>query len=356
MQLKLDKNTPLDELQNIKMSLLATIKFSELKKLILTKKDEKLRERLFVENVRSFLEDTPVNQEIKKTLNNDSNRLYFPFLNNGLTIMCNSIERHPVIKDVFIFKYPRIINGCQTTHILVEKYRENPTEIDDVEVVAKVIATTDNELKKDIIFAANNQNSIDKDLQSLNENFEKIETYFSGVQTNLPIYFERLRGQYSQINPPYSRINIENLAKVYISVFLEEPHRMKSNAIKLIEEYQKSKKVFKDSDNIEDYYYCALLYYWLNFFVINSEIILKSKTMDMHLLMACNLELEKRGLLYTERKVDCLKDLESSKSIFTETNDFLCDEDYLFQKKGFYSSLKTKTLIKKYKDQQNASN
>lgn len=60
------------------------------------------------------------------------------------------------------------------------KYKESTNEniIDNIEVVAKIISTNDNALKKMIIYAANNQNSIDKDLQSLNEFHEKIENYF----------------------------------------------------------------------------------------------------------------------------------------------------------------------------------
>lgn len=348
-QLKFDKNIQLDELPNIEFSLLATIKFSELKKLILTSNDEKLRERLFIENVRNFIGDTPVNKDIKGTLNNDTQRIYFPFLNNGLTIMCDTIEKHRVKQNEFILTYPRIINGCQTTHILVEKYRENPEIVDNVEVVAKVIATTDNNLKKQIIFAANNQNSIDKDLQSLNQFHEKIETYFSGFESNIPIYFERLRGQFSQINPPYSRINIENLAKVYISIFLCEPHKMKSNAIKRIEEYQKNKKIFKETDKESDYYYAALLFYYLNYFTINSELTLKSKTMDMHLLMACDLELKKKGFNSSSEKIkELLRNLDDTRNLFSHTNQFLNSETYLFDRRGFYSAPKTRLLIEKY--------
>lgn len=342
-QLKFDKNVQLDELDNIEFSLLSTIKFSELKKLILTS-DNKLRERLFVENVRNYIGTTDVNIDIKNTLDNESFKNYFPYLNNGLTIMCDSIEKHKVKQNEFILTYPRIINGCQTTHILFEKFKENPTSIDDIEIVAKIIATKDNELKKKIIFAANNQNSIHKDLQSLNDYHEKIEQYFSGVE-GLTLYFERLRGQHSQVNPPYSRINIENLAKVYISVFREEPHKMKSNAIQKIEEYQKSKKVFNESDNIADYYYCAILYYWLNFFTINSQVVLSSKTVDMHLLMACHQQLIKKGYDTTDKRITFLINQDNALSIYNETNNILNSQNYLFERRGFYSAPKTRQLI-----------
>lgn len=341
-QLKFDKNVQLEEHNNIEFSLLATIKFSELKNLILTS-DSKLRERLFVENVRNFIGPTDVNSDIKTTLDSPDFREYFPYLNNGLTIMCDLIEKHKIKQNEFILTYPRIINGCQTTHILFEKFKDDPNSIDDVEIVVKVISTKDNELKKKIIFAANNQNSIHKDLQSLNDFHEKIEQYFSGIE-GLTLYFERLRGQHSQVNPPYSRINIENLAKVYISVFKEEPHKMKSNAIQKIEEHQKSKTVFNENDNIPDYYYCAILFYWLNYFTINNLVILSSKTADMHLLMACHLQLTKKGYDSTKKKIDFLIIQANALAIFNETNIIINGQSYLFERRGFYSAPKTRQL------------
>ena len=293
-QLKFEKNVQLENSTDIEFSLLATIKFSELKKLILTS-NGKLRERLFIENVRNFIGNTEVNKDIRSTLNDESTIKFFPYLNNGLTIMCDSIERHKVKQDEFILTFPRIINGCQTTHILYEEFIANPN-MEDVDIVSKIISTTNNDLKKKIIFAANNQNSIQKDLQSLNNFHEKIEQHFAGIE-GINLYFERLRGQHSQVSPPYSKINIENLAKIYISVFKKEPHKMKSNAISIIEQYQKENKIFNDDKTIPDYYYCGMLYYYLNSFVLNNKIQLKSRTVDMHLLMACDILIEKKGIV-----------------------------------------------------------
>lgn len=267
VQLKLENSITLSPVKNVEISLLATIKFLELKKLILTS-DNNLKEKLFVENVRNYIGNTPVNTDIKKTLDDTSKRSYFPFLNNGLAIICDKIERHPVKDKVFLLTFPRIINGCQTTNELFKKYKDSSDEksIDEIEVVAKIISTEDNDLKKMIIYAANNQNSIDRDLQSLNEFHEKIETYFLGKEEkNFHLYFERLRGQHANIIPPYSKINIETLARVFISVFLKKPHEMKSNAISVIEKFQKEGKIFNSShDKPNQYYYCSVLWYWFN--------------------------------------------------------------------------------------------
>jgi hypothetical protein len=213
----------------------------------------------------------------------------------------------------------------------------------------KVIATNDNSLKEQIIFAANNQNSISEDLKALNKYHEKIEEYFKG-SSFFEIYYERLRGQYPTVTPPYRKINIENLAKVYISVFLQEPHKMKSNAIGKIDEYQKKKKIFSpDDQEINKYYYCAQLYYWLNKFSVNNEIELKSKTMDMHLLLACDLQLNKiSGISNVNDKIMYLRDEGNAKRIFISSIAFVESRDYLFKRRGFYSGPNTKKIIEDF--------
>jgi len=353
VQLKFDNNVQLPSVENVEMSLLTTVKFSELKKLILTS-DNNLKEKLFVENVRNYIGSTPVNLDIRKTLDANTERHYFPFLNNGLAIICNKIERHPVKRDEFTLFFPRIINGCQTTNILYNKYKENIDDLDDVEIIAKVIATDDNNLKKKIIYAANNQNSITKDLQSLNDFHEKIEEYFSGKETVFNLFFERLRGQYSSVEPPYSKINIETIARVYISVFLQKPHEIKTNVNAKMAQYTEEKKIFVTSHNIADYYYCGVLWYWLQHFLLNRVIELKSKTMDMHVLMACNLNLDNRpDISSIENKIDYICQEDKVKYLFEQMVKLLNSKNYLFEKRGFYSNPKTEQLIKEINDATN---
>lgn len=348
IQMKFENNIPLSSAENVELSLLATLKFSELKKLILTS-DKNLKEKLFVENVRNYIGPTPVNLDIKKTLDAVDERNYFPFLNNGLAIICDKIERHPVKDKEFTLTFPRIINGCQTTNELFKKFKESADEnsIDNIEIVAKVISTNDNNLKKMIIYAANNQNSIDKDLQSLNDFHEKIETYYLGKDERVfHIYFERLRGQHSNVNPPYSRVNIETLARVFISVFLRKPHEMKSNAVSVIEKFQKEGKIFNSSNQEPtQYYYCGVLWYWFNHLLINGNISMLSKTMDMHILMACDILIDKKNYRSLDEKLSYIGDYNNALSIFMETVNLLNVKSYLFERRGFYSNPKTEKLI-----------
>jgi len=348
VQLTFNNVMQLDEVDNIPISLISILSFKELKNIILTSNDN-LREHLFVENPRSFIGYSDINKSIKETLANNTLKQYFPYLNNGLTILCDAIEKHKTKKDTYILQYPRIINGCQTTHILYEAYKDKIENIEDIKISAKIIATKDsNELKEKIIFTTNNQNSISKDLQSLNNFLKELEEFFIGNNT-FEIYFERLRGQYSNINPPYKKIDIENLAKVYISIFFQEPHQMKSNAIKKIEKYQQNNEIFKIGDDKNKYFFSAILFYWLNKKLLNKELLLKSKTMDMHFLLACKLFLEKDKNNINEQ-INYLIQEESIDELFNKVNSFLEKQDYLFERRGFYSGPKTKKMIEVIKN------
>ena len=344
-EITFEKSVSLSSVDKVELSLLTIIKFSELKKLILTP-DGNLKERLFVENVRSYIGSTNVNLDIRNTLNTDSQKQYFPFLNNGLVIICDKIERHPVIEKSFKLTFPRIINGCQTTNELFKKYKKS-NDIDSVEIVAKVISTKDNEIKKRIIYSANNQNSISKDLQSLNEFHEKIENYFLGKDSsNYHLYFERLRGQHSNVIPPYSKINIETLARVFISVFLKKPHEMKSSALAIIENYQEKKLVFDSANhNPNQYYYCGVLWYWFNYLLLNEKFTLRSKTMDMHVLMASDIFLEKKQINSIDNKISFLDNENNATNLILDTVNILNNQEYLFERRGLYSNPKTQELI-----------
>jgi hypothetical protein len=352
VQLTFSNVMQLDEEEKIPISLMSILNFKELKNIILTSNGN-LREHLFVENPRSFIGYSDINKSIKETLEDNNIKQYFPYLNNGLTILCDAIEKHKTKKDTYILQYPRIINGCQTTHILYEAFKENISGIDNIKIFAKIIATEDsNELKEKIIFTTNNQNSISKDLQSLNDFLKKLEEFFIG-NTNFEIYFERLRGQYSNIHPPYKKIDIENLAKVYISIFFQEPHQMKSNALKKIEKYQRNNKIFNEKDNENRYFFSAILFYWLNKKLINKDLILKSKTMDMHFLLACNLFLESNKIIEIDKKIDFVKSEDNIDSLFKKVNIFLEQQEYLFERRGFYSGPKTKKMIRAINDKPN---
>lgn len=121
---------------------------------------------------------------------------------------------------------------------------------------------------------------------------------------------------------------------------------MKSNAVSIIDKFQKEGKIFNSSNQPPiQYYYCGVLWYWFNHLHINGNIMMRSKTMDMHILMACNILLEKKNYLSLDEKLNYFGDYDNALSIFSETVNLLNNKDYLFERRGFYSYPKTEKLI-----------
>jgi hypothetical protein len=146
--------------------------------------------------------------------------------------------------------------------------------------------------------------------------------------------------------PPYIRINIEILARVFISVFLKKPHEMKSNAISVIGKLQKEGEVFNNSAHeANQYYYCGILWYWFNHLLVNGKMSMRSKTMDMHIIMACNILLEQKGHNSIDEKINFLAEEANASSLFLNATALLNSKEYLFERRGFYSNPKTEKLI-----------
>ena len=121
---------------------------------------------------------------------------------------------------------------------------------------------------------------------------------------------------------------------------------MKSNAISVIEKFQKEGKIFNASNHEADqYYYCGVLWFWFNHLLINGSFMMKSKTMDMHILMACDILLEQKKCYSIGEKINYLSNSNSAISIFMETATLLNSKNYLFDRRGFYSNPKTEKLI-----------
>lgn len=353
VELKYDQEIALDEKEKITMSSLTVLSFNEYKKIIMN--GENLRDNIFVENVRSKIKDSDVNKEILSTLQSNKDREYFIYFNNGITVLCKEIARHHTKKDVIIVKHPRVINGCQTSHMMYEHYKTRPEDLNDIGVVVKFIATEDTDLKKKIILATNNQNAIDKDLENLNTFHNKLEELFLGMH-NFEIFYERLRGQYSDVYPAYKVIDKENIAKAYISIFLNLPHEMKSNSLSKIEKFKDRKQIFENSseESLKEYYLSGVLFFYLNQFITTNQIQLESQTQDMHLLLVAY-KLFKNKYNSTNNILDILKDKENVLNLFLEANQFIQSQRYLYEKRGFYSGPKTKLLLKELENGTNTT-
>ncbi len=121
-------------------------------------------EKIFAENIRGFLgKDNSTNEKIAQTLASETQSVYFPFLNNGLTIVC---QRFTVPQATQLGKYvipcenPVIVNGLQTSYLVYQQYLKDKESLEDVYLTVKLYETQDQELIDLITDATNTQSAI----------------------------------------------------------------------------------------------------------------------------------------------------------------------------------------------------
>ena len=124
------------------------------------------RNQLYSENIRLYLgERGNVNRDIIETIISDKS-LWFPYMNNGISIICDEMEMGSPKKDKIDLTLTnmQIINGCQTINALYSaKYgEETKNSFNSSRVLVKVyqIDKDNVDFKMAIIKATNNQNAV----------------------------------------------------------------------------------------------------------------------------------------------------------------------------------------------------
>ncbi len=203
--------------------------------------EQQLNKRIdtvFSDNIRGFLRYNKTNKNIRATLlSNDAE--YFPFLNNGITIIA---ERVKIPKEMQVGFYPIevanpvIVNGLQTTHVIYDIYRQQPSKLEGVYVVVRLYETTESELIDKITEATNTQSPI---------NFrDKISTrrfndFTKEIFANAGIGYLSKRGETfdNQLSISLNKsVHSETVLKFWYATFHEQPERAKSSKSKVLEE------------------------------------------------------------------------------------------------------------------------
>lgn len=129
--------------------------------------DPRLGWRLFAANVRGDLGGAnEVNKKIEETIADRSRSEEFPFMNNGLTVLCRSFELSKDGDPQLHLQQPQIVNGQQTAVSLQRASRRHAAR---VRVVAKFIEVPRdglsgeayNDFVDSIVRATNHQTKVD---------------------------------------------------------------------------------------------------------------------------------------------------------------------------------------------------
>lgn len=234
---------------------------------------------LFYDNIRDFQGDNPVNKEIDETLKSVNQQELFILMNNGVTIVANSINK---TGDTFTIEDYQIVNGCQTSHVI---YNNKDTIGDSVHLPVKLIVSQDTDVKNQIIKATNRQTPVKtEELTALTDFQKALEEYYAAITGDCQLYYERRSQQYrSSTGIEKIRIvSVSNQIRSFASMFLGLPHqasRYYGTLLKSIES-----KIFVSGHSPVAYYASALAYYRLESFIRKKNIDNKYRPFKYHLL------------------------------------------------------------------------
>lgn len=164
--------------------------------------------KLFARNIRGYLGETGINQEIRKTLRKDP--ASFWYLNNGITIVCDdAVLETSSGQERMVISNPQIINGQQTSYALSAEPRGSARSHVSVRVIN--IAKDGNlddfaaydEMVAKIVEATNSQNKIkaadlranDRLQVGLERSLHQLG-YFYQRKRAAPVEVARLAGQH----------------------------------------------------------------------------------------------------------------------------------------------------------------
>jgi len=226
------------QIQNIK-AINFRLKALDLCKLLDKEKITNKRiDTVFSDNIRGFLKYNKTNKNIKETLESDFSE-YFPFLNNGITIISEKIKIPNEMQAGYYpieTKNPVIVNGLQTTSVIYDIYQENSAILDGVYVLIRLYETSDPEIIDKITDATNTQSPISYRDKISNKNFIKytkalFESHNIGFLAKRGDTFENTLSK--QLN---ESIQSDTVFKFWYATFQELPEFSKNSKSKLLEE------------------------------------------------------------------------------------------------------------------------
>jgi hypothetical protein len=178
---------PLKEMLPYKNTVIGVMGLSELRKFI-----EKTQSYIFESNIRKYLQRTRINKNLKETLDNMPNKVFY--YNNGITIVGKKIE---VIDSKKIkVSQPQIVNGAQTSTTIFQ----NIGLLDPIQGDIQVTIIQEDSIadRQNITKFRNSQNAVKgKDLISL-------ESFHMEIRAQLDsfgYYYEQQAGAWNYLKP-----------------------------------------------------------------------------------------------------------------------------------------------------------
>jgi hypothetical protein len=212
---------------------------------------------LFDLNIRRFLgKGRAVNADILKTATEPKSSYLFWFLNNGVTIVCDSCDPvtdpdNAMVKIVNL----QIVNGCQTATALAHALRDGTLQ-PDTRVLLKIFETTDPTLASRIVLTTNNQNRIStRDLKANDSVQQDMQRRFQRYN----LLYEHKVNQYTNITLTAGQriVSNEDVGQAFLAIALKRPGDARRRKYKVWTDNYR--EIFSGS-SVEPHVICLLLY------------------------------------------------------------------------------------------------
>ena len=221
--------------------------------------DNNFKHHLTEGNLRFFLgEDKKINSSIIDTAEDSTKASNFWAMNNGLTIIGDSI----VSLDAkgYSITNPQIVNGCQTIHCLYHAYtKDNKNRLPEtLKVFVKLVKTENPDTQTDIISATNSQNPVKSASLKANDNIQRnIEKHLHAAG----IYYERRVNFYKRQGITGNKvIGLLKMAQIIHTVVNKEAVVAVNDTTTLFDTEQKYNSIFHDKADFEIYKFSTILY------------------------------------------------------------------------------------------------
>jgi hypothetical protein len=176
-----------------------------------------LRRYLFDSNVRDYLGDNQVNEDIAASLS-DAAAPDFWWLNNGITLLATGVTSAGKILHI---QDIQIVNGLQTTQSIFRHFQAGSVISTGRGLLVKVVVSTDAAIRDRIIRATNNQSLVE--VASLHAT-DKVQRDIEEVLERSEWYYERRKNYYRNIGKPAARfVTPMYLATGYVALVMKNP-------------------------------------------------------------------------------------------------------------------------------------
>ena len=221
----------------------------------LTDEDGNLKTSILEPNVRDYQgAGSPVNKEIRATLNDTATKVDFWWLNNGITVLA---EKCSITGNKITITKPEIVNGLQTSHEVFEAFRGNPSRKDDRNILLRVIVAPEERNRNSIIKATNSQTPVSP------VSLRATDRLHFDIEDRLKLYglfYDRRKGEYKRLKKPISKIiSIGSLAQSVMAILLQRSADARARPQTVLNREDLYNQIFNDHYNRDFYAACILL-------------------------------------------------------------------------------------------------